>query len=295
MLPSRFPLSSPGKGRIVTDEFEPQPPFEVGAARSPQPSGPTPGAALAAARQQAGLSVEDVSAATRIRSTLVRAIEHDKYDMCGGEVYARGHIRSIAHVIGTDAEPLIADFDRRYGRPMPKLAVAPINTLGEPVRDLTRTASRTTPKWPAAAIAVLALIVVLLLMSWVFGGHGQNRTNPSSAVPPLPAPTVSAAPPTNPSPTASPSTVPTAGVVVRLKVSDTDVSWVRVTSVSGSQIYEGILNAGQSMEFHDPSGLIVRFGNSGAVTVDFNGKDVGRPCGTQVCSQVYRTTSPVSG
>ena len=46
------------------------------------------GAALAAAREQRGLSVEDVAAATRIRATIIRAIEADDFAACGGAVYA---------------------------------------------------------------------------------------------------------------------------------------------------------------------------------------------------------------
>jgi cytoskeletal protein RodZ len=280
----------------VTDDLVPQPPFEAGASGSPLPSGPTPGAALAAARQQAGLSVEDVAATTRIRATLVRAIEHDEYERCGGEVYARGHIRSIAHAVGTDAEPLLADFDRRYGHPAPKLAAAPISTLGEPVREVTRTASRTTPRWPAAAIAVLALTVVLLLVGWVVGRRDQP--GPTSVAPPRPAPTATASQrgtPSHSAPTTAPTLgQPVAGVVVRLQVS-TDSSWVRVTSASGAQIYQGILTAGQSKEFRDPSALTFRFGNSGAVSLELNGRLVGRPCSTQVCSQQYRATGAVSG
>jgi cytoskeleton protein RodZ len=50
------------------------------------------GAVLAEARTARGLSVEDVAASTRIRATLVRAIENDDFSRSGGAVYARGHI-----------------------------------------------------------------------------------------------------------------------------------------------------------------------------------------------------------
>ena len=142
-----------------------------------QPAGgsATPGATLAASRQRSGLSIEDVAAATRIRATMVRAIEKDDYELCGGEVYARGHIRSIAHVVGADAEGVVAAFDRRYGRQLPKLTVAPMSTIREPVREVTRKATKAAPKWPATAIAVLSLIVVLLAVSWVVGRRGPVR------------------------------------------------------------------------------------------------------------------------
>lgn len=69
------------------------------------------GGILAEARQAAGLSVSDVSARTRIRAALIRAIEADDFAPCGGDFYARGHIRAIARAVGTDSRPLIADYD----------------------------------------------------------------------------------------------------------------------------------------------------------------------------------------
>jgi Helix-turn-helix domain len=69
------------------------------------------GGALAEARSEAGLSVDQVSERTRIRATIIRAIERDDYAMCGGDFYARGHIRAIARVVGTDPAPLIEQYD----------------------------------------------------------------------------------------------------------------------------------------------------------------------------------------
>ena len=54
------------------------------------------GETLAVARQRAGLSVAQVSERTRIRETIIRGIEDDDYSACGGDFYARGHIRAIA-------------------------------------------------------------------------------------------------------------------------------------------------------------------------------------------------------
>ena len=77
------------------------------------------GGTLADARHQAGLTVAEVSAHTRIREALVRAIEQDEFGSCGGDFYARGHIRAIAAVVGTDPQPLISEYDDEHpsGRP----------------------------------------------------------------------------------------------------------------------------------------------------------------------------------
>jgi transcriptional regulator with XRE-family HTH domain len=72
------------------------------------------GETLAEARQQAGLTVAQVSQRTRIRQTIIRAIEDDDYSTCGGDFYARGHIRSIAKTVGADAEPLIQEYDTQH-------------------------------------------------------------------------------------------------------------------------------------------------------------------------------------
>ena len=58
------------------------------------------GDALAEARRQAGLTVTQVSQQTRIRESIIRAIEQGDFSPCGGDFYARGHIRSIARSWG---------------------------------------------------------------------------------------------------------------------------------------------------------------------------------------------------
>ncbi len=69
------------------------------------------GGALAEARSEAGLTITQVSERTRIRETIIRDIERDDYSACGGDFYARGHIRAIAKVVGTDPVPLIEEYD----------------------------------------------------------------------------------------------------------------------------------------------------------------------------------------
>ena len=67
------------------------------------------GETLVRARHQAGLSVAQVSEQTRIRPLIIRGIEADDYSTSGGDFYARGNIRDIAEVVGTDPGPLIEE------------------------------------------------------------------------------------------------------------------------------------------------------------------------------------------
>src|SRR5262249_14162311 len=73
------------------------------------------GETLARQRQEAGLTCTQVSVRPRIRETVVRGIERDDFSLCGGNFYARGHVRSIARVIGIDPEPLVREFDDTHG------------------------------------------------------------------------------------------------------------------------------------------------------------------------------------
>jgi cytoskeleton protein RodZ len=78
------------------------------------------GGTLAEARQRAGLTVAEVSTRTRIGQGLIRAIELDEFGACGGDFYARGHIRAIATAVGADPRPLISEYDadHPYGDPV---------------------------------------------------------------------------------------------------------------------------------------------------------------------------------
>ena len=69
------------------------------------------GRALQQARISAGLTVDEVSASTRVRIPIVHAIEEDDFSRCGGDVYARGHIRTLARAVGLDPAVLIEQFD----------------------------------------------------------------------------------------------------------------------------------------------------------------------------------------
>jgi cytoskeletal protein RodZ len=249
------------------------------------------GAALAAARRERGLSVEDVSAATRIRPAIIRAIENDDFDACGGAVYARGHLRSVAQVVGADSRPLIEEFDRRFHQPVPALRTAPLGSF-EPPRDAGRS-GRQSPTWASVAVGVLVVVVIFLAASWLVGRDGGD----ASGSPAAQAAATTAAPPSTPAPTPTASRKPPApapkGVVLRLRATGGS-SWVSVTGSAGAQLYQGILTDGTAREFRDARQLSVRFGNSPAVRVTQNGRDMGAPrCDRQVCTIAFG--SPTAG
>ena len=92
----------------------------------------TVGQTVARARVTAGLTVEDVALATRVRGTVVSAIENDDFTLCGGDVYARGHLKSIATAVGLDPVAVATQFDAERGRS--RAANSPVAPIEQPTR-----------------------------------------------------------------------------------------------------------------------------------------------------------------
>jgi hypothetical protein len=72
----------------------------------------TVGESLTQARYQAGLTIDELSERTKIRSSVIRSIEADDYEACGGDLYVRGYVRAIAGALGADAQALIREYDQ---------------------------------------------------------------------------------------------------------------------------------------------------------------------------------------
>ena len=101
------------------------------------------GEALAEARSRAGLSVDELSERTRIRTAVIRCIEHDDYDACGGDVFVRGYVRALAGAVGIDARPLISEFNK-----------ARVESSGEAhVTHVARISNQVPPADPGATAA----------------------------------------------------------------------------------------------------------------------------------------------
>lgn len=69
------------------------------------------GQMLAAARAARGLTLDDLAQATKLRASILGAMEADDFSHCGGDVYARGQLRAIAPVVGLDPDDLIDAFE----------------------------------------------------------------------------------------------------------------------------------------------------------------------------------------
>ena len=146
---------------LLIENFHPEPAYD-----------PVIGPELAAARTRVGLSVDELADRTRIRPHVIESIEVDDFAACGGDFYARGHIRTLARVLGKDPVPLLERFEERY-------ASAPVNARtvfeAELSTGMVGSMRRTSggPNWALLVGAVLALVMVWSLVR-LFAGTGEE-------------------------------------------------------------------------------------------------------------------------
>ncbi len=226
------------------------------------------GETLAKARQDAGLTVTQVSERTRIRETVIRAIERDDFTLCGGNFYARGHIRSISRVIGIDPEPLVRDYDDAHGgAPQAVSAVAAFEPE-TPVRFRERRA----PNWSAAMALALAVVVIYGIVQ-LFNGSGSPGKSKATTVAQRPP----AAEPVKPAPSSSSPVAMAPRTDVTVQVRAVQASWLNVQDSHGNQLFSGLVHKGDDKAWTAKKKIKILIGNGAGIRLVVNGKDLGSP------------------
>jgi cytoskeleton protein RodZ len=108
------------------------------------------GEGLKRERELRGVTLDEISAATRIATRFLRAIESEEWDQLPGGVFNRGFVRAVARFLGLDEENTVAEYTLAVG----DRQSVPVWTGSPPVV----TPKRNWPAWIVAAILVLALL-----------------------------------------------------------------------------------------------------------------------------------------
>ncbi|GAX53572.1 helix-turn-helix domain-containing protein [Streptomyces olivochromogenes] len=234
------------------------------------------GRALRQARIEAGLTVDDVSNATRVRIAIVHAIEQDDFAPCGGDVYARGHIRTLARAVHTDPAPLLARYDAEHGgRPAPTPA-APMFEA-ERIRP-----ERRGPNWTAAMVAAIVAVIGFVGFTVVKGSGGSDAKSSvaEGSTPTASTSTTSASPkiskPADPKPDPTDSAIaaaPQDKVTVQVSAPD-GRSWISAKDHNGRLLFDGLLKQGESKTFQDKTKIDLVLGDAGAIKLYVNGKKI---------------------
>jgi cytoskeletal protein RodZ len=243
------------------------------------------GEELAAARRQAGLTITQVSQRTCIRETIVRGIERGDYSACGGDFYARGHVRSIARAVGLDPDQAVRHYDATVRPPEP-ITAADVFHPFTPVK----LRERRRPNW---SVVLLAGIVVV---AGIVGFRYFARSNPA------PRPAASgqhsqhhAATPAAHSPAAAATHSAPAQVQITVIAHPGNVTWAQITASNGTVLFSGDIGTGAGLNQQtetDASGMTVELGNPLGADLYLNGKKVptnqthpiSLSCNTTTCS-----------
>src|SRR5579859_194244 len=255
------------------------------------------GERLRNARTARGLTLEDIEAATRIKSHYLDALEREAWDELPGATYVRGFLASYARELGISVDEILS----LYSAPAVRAPSATVSsavprpvevriTPANPQSRLRRTITAIAVVFVAGA-AVLGYILVGQLRQFAAtrprpeaaapapsgAGSQPGASQPAGAAPGTAGASGQTVTGTSGTPAAGGSQAVTftggGGVVVNAQA--TDRSWVRVVS-DGSVVYEGFLSAGDHQVWQGQHQVSVRVGNASALDLSVNGQPVGR-------------------
>jgi cytoskeletal protein RodZ len=252
------------------------------------------GQILKAAREEKGMTLDDVEQVTRIRAHLLQALEEDNFSIFPSPVIARGMIRNYATYLELDPIEALTLYD---GKGTVTVKGQRLTPHGIEFMNLSMT-PHPIP-WDIIVSLILFIIVVSLGGYLAYNQFMEQETivgptTDSPATPdlsqdqaftldtPTPLPTNT---PTPVPPTGTPTPVVYTGVTVELLIRES--SWVQIT-VDDVKAFEGILQTNESRLWTGERRVAIRSGNAGGIEVIVNGINRGLmgPAG-QVADQVW--------
>jgi cytoskeleton protein RodZ len=189
---------------------------------------PTVGQRLRAAREEKKLTLEDVAAQTRIPQRHLASIETAEWDSLPAPTYTIGFAKSYAGAVGLDRSEIGDQLREEMGGQRFATSAADVFEPADP--------RRTMPKGLVIG-AIGAVIVLIVVMSWLNSRSLQQTDEPVANVAAPAQP--SAQQPSAPAP--APATAQ--GPVVLTAVAPV---WLQVSQKGGASLFSGTLQPGQT-------------------------------------------------
>jgi cytoskeleton protein RodZ len=143
------------------------------------------GANLKRERELRGVSLEEISKATKISLRLLEALEADRFDLLPGGIFRKSFIKSYAKYIGLNDEKLVQEYsstvDGASGPPS-----------GEEKFNLGKTSGTSQKRGLKIAVGVVISLLILVASFWYLGSSGSGTrvetpgraVNPASSITP---------------------------------------------------------------------------------------------------------------
>ncbi|MQB01241.1 MAG: DUF4115 domain-containing protein [Actinobacteria bacterium] len=236
------------------------------------------GSYLRAARRRRRISIERAAEDTRIRADFLMRMESDEFDFMA-PAYVRGFLKNYSRFLHVDPEPLMEEFDRRFGTG--RVDTSEIISLTQ--RDRTPRGPRPeiSRGWLIAAGAAVILIL-LTLIGLAQDPDEQRRPGDRGAESPTPTEEPTSSPEATPTETEGPR-VPGGveafadGIDVVIEA-DAGDCYLEVT-VDGKRVYTETLTVLESETFKARRRMVVMFGAPSNVDLIIEGENLGDPSG----------------
>ena len=221
---------------------------------------------LQGARESAGLSIDELSDRTSIRAGLLREIENNIFIHCGGDTYARGHLRNIAAVISVDAQTLLDLYNNEHSTEVRNIH----DMLVE--NNVTKIPTeRKTISWKSLAIASIVVLAVIA------GGQiiiSNSKTTVSPTVITSPTATASAEPSPTSTQTQTTEVEPSVSGELSLTISAARGNSNIDVVINGESLYKGPLFQGETKSFSAPNSISIYLSNAGDLDLTLNGEKI---------------------
>jgi cytoskeleton protein RodZ len=193
-------------------------------------------------RERRGYSVQHAAEDMHLDAWVIQAIEANRFEALGAPVYARGHLRKYAALLGLSPATVIERYEALVGTAVAPTPIPP--AIAAPVIVERRRASK-LPLWIAAAIVVVAGLAWLVFELW-WTPRSDNATTNEVVAPNVShpvsepveqaqqAPAAAAPAPVAQAPAEAATSA--ASGEVRLRLEFTEPSWAEIYDASGKRL-----------------------------------------------------------
>ncbi len=260
-------------------------------------SGLVGGERLAAARRANDISARDIAKELHLDEPKVRAMEQNNFDMLGAPVFAKGHLRKYAELVGVPYEDILADYYQLNRSTEAPPVVGPVRKIdrdisigpwivgGMVVIIIASAAYWWFTRDPAAPLAQIEPATLAPFAADESGEAGPEEMADSAAITSAAAASVAAeqAPQTemvavSPPPVAVGEPEPMVGEVsllpqVHVELAFSGDCWAEVSDASGRQLFYDLGTAGRIVALSGDEPLRIVLGDSVYVSIAVEGRD----------------------
>jgi transcriptional regulator with XRE-family HTH domain len=220
------------------------------------------GEEIAKARKAARLTIEDLAEKTNIPRTLLRDMENNNFLKCGGDTYARGHLREIAQELNVSKKLFLDLYESEVS--------APEILISTSLQDSNVLDNYQAPKrisWKILVATSISALIIFTISQMVFSSS-ENMADQDIEIAPSASPSITGS--VTPSPVQPVAPVIDGAVKVEVRATRA-ASWLYVSNESGNSLYSGQLSIGSSRTFSSDVQVNLKVGNAGGVDLIVNG------------------------